>query len=73
MDMVLRARGNMQTDKANGLEDITVTEMLNELLRCHFSSRAISVQVNIVAVSIYMFHRFHFDLLSQVSTTSFLP
>ena len=28
VDVVLRARGIMQTDKANGLEDIIVTEML---------------------------------------------
>ena len=40
-------------------------------IRCHFGSRAISVQVNIVAVSDHVFHRFHCDLLIQVSATQF--
>ena len=35
--------------------------------RGHFGSRAISVQVNIVAVSAHVFHKFPFDLLIQVS------
>ena len=32
MDLVLKARGNMQPDRADGLEDMTVAEMLKELL-----------------------------------------
>ena len=35
----------------------------------HFGSRAISVQVSIVAVSDHVFHMFPFDLLFQVSAT----
>ena len=31
VDLVLRGRGNMLPDKANGPEDIIVTEMLKEL------------------------------------------
>ena len=38
-------------------------------IRGHFGSGAISVQVNIVAVSDHVFHRFPFDLLIQVSAT----
>ena len=38
-------------------------------IRSHLGSRAISVQVNIVAVSDHVFHRFLFDLLIQVSAT----
>ena len=37
--------------------------------RRHLGSRAISVQVNIVAVPDHVFHRFPFDLLIQVSAT----
>ena len=37
--------------------------------RSHFGSRAILVQVNIVAVSDHVFHRFLVDLLIQVSAT----
>ena len=47
-------------------------ELLDDLrhkLRCHFGSRAISVQVNIVAVSDHVFHRFPYDLLIQVFAT----
>ena len=40
-------------------------------IRSHFGSRALSVQVNIVAVSDHVFHRFLFDLLIQVSGTQF--
>ena len=40
-------------------------------IRSHFGSRAISVQVNIVAVSVHVFHIFPFDLLSQVSASCF--
>ena len=36
-------------------------------IRGHFGSRAFSVQVNIVAVSDHVFHKFPFDLLIQVS------
>ena len=32
VDLVLIARGNMQPDRADGLEDMTVAEMLKELL-----------------------------------------
>ena len=39
------------------------------VIRRHFGSRAISVQVNIVAVSAHVFHRFPFDLLIQMSAT----
>ena len=35
-------------------------------IRSHIGSRAISVQVNNVAVSDHVFHRFSFDLLNQV-------
>ena len=38
-------------------------------IRSHIGSRAISVQVNNVAVSDHVFHRFPFDLLIQVSAT----
>ena len=31
VDLVLKARGNMQPDRADGLEDMTVAEMLKEL------------------------------------------
>ena len=49
----------------------TQREKFDELhrVRNHFGSRAISVQVNIVAVSDHVFHRFPFDLLIQVSAT----
>ena len=36
-------------------------------IRSHFDSRAISIQVNIVAVSDHVFQRFPLDLLIQVS------
>ena len=39
------------------------------IIPSHFGSRAISAQVNIVAVSDHVFHRFPFDLLIQVSAT----
>ena len=32
VDLVLIARGNMQPDRADGLEDMTVAEILKELL-----------------------------------------
>ena len=38
------------------------------LIRSHFGSRAISVQVNIVAVSAHVFHRFFVGVLFFVST-----
>ena len=41
----------------------------NGTIRGHFGSRAISVQVSIVAASVHVSHKFPFDLLSQVSTT----
>ena len=46
---------------------------LRALVRSHFGSRAISVQVNIVAVSDHVFHKFPFDLLLQVSLFLRIP
>ena len=40
-------------------------------VRSHFGSRTVSVQMNIVAVSDHVFHRFPSDLLIQVSATQF--
>ena len=46
-----------------------IEELMVRVVRSHFGSRAISVQVSIVAVSDHVFHRFPFDLLIQVSAT----
>ena len=47
-----------------------LSEVCSQMVfRSHFGSRAISVQLNIVAVSDHVFHRFPFDLLNQVSAT----
>ena len=47
---------------------IDLENMITQL-QSHFGSRTISAQVNIVAVSDHVFHRFPFDLLIQVSAT----
>ena len=48
--------------------DYGVKTASTKLIRSHFGSRAISVQVNIVAVSAHVFHRFFVGFLFFVST-----
>ena len=52
---------------SRGVFTATSRSVLPTEIRSHFGSRAISVQVNIVAVSDHVFQWFPFDLLIQVS------
>ena len=57
--------------RENAVQNMLVVKQMMQVVevRSHFGSRAISVQVNIVAVSDHVFHRFPFDLLIQLSAT----
>ena len=50
----------------------TSRRMALKRFRSQFGSRAISVQVNIVAVSDHVFHRFPFDLLEPFVDETYL-
>ena len=67
---VMKNEGNKEEDLSTAQKNIEhAAKKIRHRVRSHFGSRAISVQVNIVAISDHMFHRFLFDLLTQVSAT----